>query len=1261
MDRIKFKVNGVEYSVGNDISSDVMLLDYLRSRLQLRGTKYMCREGGCGACMVTASKSLGAPHAAVNSCLVSIGSCDGWDITTIEGLGNRKIGYHPIQKTLAEHNGSQCGYCTSGWVMSMHGLLETKKHVTMLEVEKSFGSNICRCTGYRPILEAFKRFATDTPKERRIMDIEDLQICRKSGRQCKKSACDDADDWCFVQNDDFHEVKVKRIELADGKIWFKPKVLQDVFDILKTEGLSSYMLVGGNTAKGAVPISDYPRVLIDISSLQDLKTVTYDQNLIVGAGMTLTEFMEVLKTASETEFFGYLAKIYSHVDLVAHIPVRNVGTIAGNLMIKHQTTSFPSDIFLLLTTVDAQLTIMDINGTSQTVTMEAFLKLDMSGKVIVNVMLPPLSNEYKFFSYKLMPRAQSTHAIVNIGCLYQVDATNVVQRARIVYGGLSSNFVRAIATETLLVGKSLFTNETLQAALKVLDGEMIVEPNPPEPSVEYRRFVAKALFYKGLLTLCPPNIINTRYVSGAGNLHDSRPVSDAKQTFTSDPTIWPLNQPIAKVESLIQCAGEAQYTDDIPTMPNEVFGAFVLSTVALGTIVKIDASAALSYPGVIAFYTAKDIPGLNSFTPADSIYFSANEEVLCSGSVKYYHQPLGIVVANTQHIAIRATSLVKVTYSNVKQPVIDIKVAKTDATRSTLVSSVDATSTGTDVYKTMSGSNTFYGQYPFTMETLLCVAKPTEEGIEVHSAAQWLDATHVMISRALNMDENKIDCYVRRLGGGYGMKVSRSIQSAVACSLIVQKLNLPCRFIQPLTTNFRAVGKRLPSHNDYEVSVNKSGVIQSLNTIIYEDNGYKVSETLTALTADVYYNCYIATAMNFKSYDITTDTHKNTWCRSPITLETIAYMEYIMERISYELSLDPLAVRLANLDTTNFNEMTGMVDTLKTNSEYSTRRAAVDSFNTQNRWKKRGLRWAFARWLCSGGKRFDLNLSVYHGDGTVVLTHAGIEMGQGINTKAVQITAYLLKIPVEKIQVKGNNTIIAPNTLVSGGSLTTQGVIIALKRCCEELNARLEPIRATLTNPTWEDLITAAYNADVDLQVHGFTSLSDAQTYNVYGMALCEAEIDVLTGEHEILRVDMLQDVGLSISPEIDVGQVEGAFIMGLGYWTCEKLVFADTGEILTNRTWDYHVPEARDIPQDFRVYLKKNSYSNDVILSSKATGEPAMCSTVVVPFAIREAIVQARQESGIPTTQWYDQDGPCSTENICMAAQTKTEDFKFY
>ncbi|XP_026741742.1 xanthine dehydrogenase/oxidase-like [Trichoplusia ni] len=1258
MDRIKFKVNGIQYSVGSEISSDEMLLDYLRSYLQLRGTKYMCREGGCGACIVTASKCPGGPQVSINSCMVSIGSCEGWDIRTIEALGNKKAGYHPLQKTLADHHGTQCGYCTCGWIMAMHGLLESKKRVTMLEIEQAFGSNVCRCTGYRPILDAFKKFAVDAPKDR-IMDIEDLSICKKSGKPCNQT-CED-DEWCLVDEEDVQD-RLKRIVLRDGKIWYKPRVLLEVFSILLTEGPHSYMLVNGNTAKGAYPIDQYPRLLIDISNLKELKSISYDQNLVVGAGLTLSEFLEVLDAGSKQQYFGYLRKLYDHVSLVAHIPVRNVGTIAGNLMIKHTHNEFPSDIYLLLNTVGAQLSLVDFHGARLTVTMEHFLRVDMTGKVIINVLLPPMSDSHKLYTYKLMPRAQSAHAIVNAGFLYKLHPnTSVVESSRIIYGGLSTKFPRAVATEQYLVGKNLFSNDTLQGALRVLDGEMIVEANPPEQSVEYRRFIAKALFYKGLLTLCPPKVVAKRYQSGTDKIHDSRPVSDGKQTFTTDPTMWPLNQPIVKVEAAIQCSGEAQYTDDIPSIHNEVFGAFVLSTVAKGTIAKIDPSAALNLPGVLAFYTAKDIPGLNSFTPADSLLYTSNEEVLCDGNVKYYHQPIGIVVAETQLVADRAARYVRVQYSNITKPVTDVKEAKKDAKRNTMFVSMDATNPGTDVFKTIKGSNTFYGQYHFTMETLACVAKPTEEGIEVHSTTQWLDGVHVMISRALNIPENKIDVHVRRLGGAYGIKISRNIQCAVACSLVVHKMNRPCRFIQPLTTNMRAVGKRLPCSSDFEVAVNHSGQIQKIDLSIYEDNGYKINETLSALGVDVFNNCYDATRFNYKLFDTITDTAKNSWCRSPGTLEAIASIEYVMEQISYELSLDPVAVRLANLDRTKYSDMVEMVELMKTNSEFTKRRSAVDSFNTQNRWKKRGLRWAFSRWSPAGAQRFDVNLSVFHADGSVVITHAGVEMGQGINTKAVQLAAYLLKIPIEKIQIKGNNTIIAPNSFISGGSLTTQSIIIALRRCCDELNARLEPIRTTLTNPTWEALITAAYNANVDLQAHGFVHVGDAQMYNVYGMALCEVEVDILTGEFEVIRVDILQDVGFSVSPEIDVGQVEGAFIMGLGYWTCERLVYSEDGAMVTDRTWDYHVPQARDIPQDFRVYFKKNSYSNEVILGSKGTGEPATCASVVVAFALREAIVQARQDSGIPTTQWFSIDGPYTTEKVCMSAQTNTKDFRFY
>ncbi|XP_026741583.1 xanthine dehydrogenase/oxidase-like isoform X2 [Trichoplusia ni] len=1260
MDNIKIKVNGVQHTVGSEVSSDVMLVDYLRNFLELRGTKYSCREGGCGACIVTASKTPGTPYVSVNSCLVAVTSCDGWDIRTIEGLGNKKDGYHKVQTTLAENHGSQCGYCSCGWVMAMQGVLETKKDLTMKEIENSFGSNLCRCTGYRPIIEAFKKFAKDAPKEERIMDLQSLYICNKNGNKC---CSEKEDDWCMVEKNDteLESNKVKELVLKDGRKWFQAKRICDIFDILAREGTDSYMLVAGNTAKGAIPIDEYPKILIDINNVQSLKTIETDQNVILGGALTLTEFMDVLKSKSSDKNFSYFTKFYNHMDLVAHIPVRNVGTIAGNLMIKHGYNMYPSDVFLLFDAVGAELTIGS-RTEKFTVTMDEFLKLDMKGKLIINVMLPPLNEDYLLYTYKLMSRAQSAHSIVNAGFLYKIDRKkDVIEKARVVFGHLSSTFIRARATESYLVGKRLFENETVQGALGVLDGEMLVEDNPPEPSVEFRRYLAKALMFKGILSLCPSSTRGQRLSSGAINIRENRPVTTSRQVYESDPKMWPLNQPIAKVEATVQCAGEALYTEDIPALPREVFASFVLSTVALGTIVKIDASAALKYPGVVAFYTAKDIPGLNSFTPHDSLFYTANEEILCDGNVKFYHQPIGIIVAETQHVADRASKLVVVKYSNVRKPVIDIKEAVKDESKNTLHASAEATNPGTDVYKTITGSNTFYGQCHFPLESIVCVAKPIEEGLEIHAATQWLDGVHTMVSRALNLGENKIDVHVRRIGGGYGLKISRSIQSAVACSLVAHKLNRPCRFIMSLSSILKSVGKRFPCHTTFEAAVNSSGQLQYLNAELYEDNGYKTNEMVSTIGMDVYNNCYDKSKINFKYYDSITDMPKNTFCRSPGSMEAITNMECIMEQISYELSMDPVAVRLANLDHEQYGEMAKMVEEVKVQTDYVPRRAAVDSFNAENRWKKRGLRWAFARWAPIGAQHFDLNLAVYHADGTVAITHAGVEMGQGINTKAIQLTSYLLKIPIEKIQVKANSTVVTPNSFMSGGSLTTSSIIIGLRKCCAELNARLEPFRASLENPTWEELITAAYGADVDLQTHGFTGFGDAQVYDVYGMALCEVELDVLTAEYEILRVDMIQDVGVSLNPDIDIGQVEGAFIMGLGYWTCEKLVYTEEGENLTNRAWDYHLPVSKDIPQDFRIYLKKNSYSNERILGSKGTGEPPICASVVVPFAIREAITQARKEAGIPSTEWFQIDGPFSGEKVYKSLRPNVKDFRLY
>ncbi|CAH2233060.1 jg18404 [Pararge aegeria aegeria] len=1208
--------------VGSEVSSTTTLLKYLRDTLNLRGTKYMCLEGGCGACIVSAAKCPGDAPQGVNSCMVSITSCQDWDIETIEGVGNRLDGYHPLQTTLAETNGSQCGYCSPGMIMNMYSLMKTKKQ-TMLEIEKSLASNVCRCTGYRPIIEAFKKFASDAPDSLDLPDIEDLKICEKSGEICPGSSCDEWD-WCMVSRNeviseplhirlsderdwfrvytlsdiyviwqakgyqsymlvagntgkgvypileypkvlidvsyvselksyaidqnlvigagntltdlmsifatvgntdnfgylnvlnehlslvahvavrnlgtvagnlmlkhtyrefksdvfllletvgalltinapdsldlpDIEDLKIceksgeicpgsscdewdwcmvsrnevisepLHIRLSDERDWFRVYTLSDIYVIWQAKGYQSYMLVAGNTGKGVYPILEYPKVLIDVSYVSELKSYAIDQNLVIGAGNTLTDLMSIFATVGNTDNFGYLNVLNEHLSLVAHVAVRNLGTVAGNLMLKHTYREFKSDVFLLLETVGALLTIMIAPGRRKILTMQGFLAEDMTGKIVVNVLMPPLTNDHKIVTYKGVSNSTVLGALFPAASRDSFDVMKLSSFSMLQY----EVYREALKTEKYLTGKSLFRNETLQGAINVLKNELVVVESLPDPPVEYRRNVALGLFYKGLLSLIPPNMtVRPKIASGAIKLYETRPLSDGRQIFETNPTLWPLNKPIPKLEALIQCGGETTYTEDIPTLPREVFAAFTLTTVALGTIDKIDASKALKEPGVIAFYTASDIPGVNSFTPAVNLFNSTNEELLCDGQVKYFNQPYGIIVAESQSIAQRAATLVQVTYIQVKKPVIDIKKAKKDPAKATLFNSKVATRTGTEVTNVIKGENTIYWQYHFSMETLVCVSHPTEEGIRINSATQYIDSVQTMAQRVLKLNQNRLDVHVRRLGGSFGYKLSRATQVSVACSLVTYKLNRPCRFIQTLTNNMRAVGKREPSSTDFEIRVNKRGVIQYVNCELYIDNGYIANELLVMLGFDAFNNCYNMDTWNYKAYNAITDTPSNTWCRSPGSLENIAMAEVILERICYELNLDPFDVRLANLDTVNHSDLQEMAETLKTNSQYAERKAAVEKFNSINRWKKRGLRPSFLRWTPFGYQIFEVNMSVYSDDGTVAITHAGAEMGQGVNTKATQICAYFLKIPLEKVQIKPNDTFTAPNGFPSGG------------------------------------------------------------------------------------------------------------------------------------------------------------------------------------------------------------------------------------
>ncbi|KAJ2951445.1 hypothetical protein O0L34_g13598 [Tuta absoluta] len=1268
--KISFKINGKLYEVDGKYGPDVSLNEYIRNVADLKGTKVMCQEGGCGACIVAVRAPVPPSNDvkvfSVNSCLVSALSCHGWEVTTVEGIGNRTAGYHTIQRRLANFNGTQCGYCTPGWITSMYSLFKANKHMTTKEIENSFAGNICRCTGYRSISDAVKSFASDANEDlkKQVQDMEDLDMFKACGAKCSKKclhskACglkiSDQDefqdatggkihdienvseetDWCIIEDN-----KMIEVDCGTSK-WLKPYNLSDVFKAMGRG--SEYKLVAGNTGQGVYHVTDYPQVVIDIFNVAELKGYQMDVNLILGAGMPLNEMMELfLDLAAKNEDFSYLKQFYDHMDLVAHVPVRNIGTIAGNLFLKYHHNDFQSDVFLLFETVGAMVTIAEAPNVRKQLLLPEFLKTDMKGKIMVNVMLPPLSKCCLVKTYKIMPRSQNAHAVVNAGFLFKFKQNStLLDKATIVFGSISPTFIHASHTEALLAGKDPFTDETLQMALKSLDEEVHPEEAPPEPGAGYRKMLALALYYKAILSLCPEERVNPKYRSGGEAI--KRSTSRGTQVFDTDKSVWPLNQPIPKLEALVQCSGEATFANDLPAQVGEVYGAFVTADVRAGSVIgSFDASEALKVPGVIAFYSAKDIPGDNTFTPLNiPIVVVMNEEILCSGKVLFYGQPAGIIVADREKTAIKAARLVKIKYTSESKtkPMLtaeDVLASPERDQRTHQDAVIEAKETGHNVKTVIFGDISFPSQYHYTMEPQTCVVKPTEDGYEVYSSSQWLDLTNVAVAQCLKVPVNSVQAIVRRVGGAYGAKITRSSQVACAAAIVSHYTGKTCRFVLPIETNMRIIGKRLPTYVNFEIGTNSDGLIQYLKTKFYQNNGCSSNETISPLTLKHVFNCYETKRWHLEANSVLTDMPSNTWCRSPASTEGIAMIEHMMDRIAFNLRKDPLEVRLLNMSKED-NPLPQMIDQIKRDSNYDNRVENVKRFNNNNRWRKRAIKILPMKYELFYIGPYNSLISVYHGDGSVMITHGGIEMGQGLNTKVAQVCAYALGIPLEKISVKPSTSFFSPNNAPTGASIGSECVSLATMKACEILKERLKPVKEKMGNVSWEELIEAAFKQGVPLQASYMFTPADVQIYFIYGVVVLEAEVDILTGNHEVIRVDLLEDVGRSLSPQIDVTQIEGAFIMGLGYWTSEKLEYdPDTGRILTDRTWTYKPPGIKDIPADFRIYFQRNSRNPYGVLQSKATGEPALCLAVVITHAFREAVRSARLDAGYED-QWVD------------------------
>ncbi|XP_038117140.1 xanthine dehydrogenase 1 [Culex quinquefasciatus] len=1273
---VVFTINGQVYHVSpEDVPVDTSLSTFIRNHAHLKGTKFMCLEGGCGACIVNIKGvhpvTRQPTSHAVNSCLFSVFSCHGMDILTVEGIGSKEDGYHPRRRRLAFFHGSQCGYCSPGMVMSMYSLLDSNKEgLSMEQIENSLGGNICRCTGYRPILDAFKSFAGDADEKLTGLcrDIEDLEKGCARGRT---GNCSSKCSFISAGEED------QRIDMyfEDGREWHKVYSLQEIFDIFARIGSKPYMLVAGNTGHGVYRRREDLVVFIDVKSVQELSSQWIGSDLIVGANVTLNELIRTLQEAAASDVkFHYCLELAKHVTMIAHEAVRNVGTIAGNLSIKHQHHEFPSDLYLILESVGAQLTIMSMDGTVQTATPQQFLKIDMTKKLLLNVVLPALDPAVCVFrSYKVQPRAQNSKAHVNAAFMIKFNDAGskqgVVTAASVCFGGIHPSFTHATLTEMALVGKNLFRNETLQEVLEILDAELHPDWVLPEPSPAYRKQTALGLLYRFVLNIAPRNVnlVSPRFSSGKAMLE--RPTSSGAQSYDTYPKNWPLTQNVPKIEALAQTSGEASYINDMPCYENELYAAYVTATEAQKRILDIDATEALRCGGVVGFFSAKDIPGFNDFMPFKTgINFTfpigaAAEEVLCSGKVLYHGQPVGVIVAETFQLANHAANLVTITYSdsredNIYATIVDLMEA--NATHRILdqpnhvTGEAYATATGEDL--TFKGVYYLGGQYHYTMETHTCICVPIEDGMNVYSSSQFLGQVQASIAQLLKIPQNSINYFSRRLGGAYGSKATRSAQIASACALAAHHTRRPVRFVLTMEANMCSVGKRQGLWNDYEVAVKSDGKIVRLSNTYTHDSGCSPNEPLSFLFKETFKNCYDQSAWRHVSRTSLTDVASNTWLRAPGSGEAIATTETIMEHIAFKTGQDPLEVRMKNMPADS--KMLELLPRFRTDVEFDQRRKEIDEFNAANRWRKRGISIVPVAFPINHMGTFDALVSIHHLDGSVSVTHSGIEMGQGIHTKAAQVAAHVLGIPLDKVSIKPLNSMSSPNAFICGGSTTNMNIAYAVQKACEILVERMQPIRESYPTASWEVLVAHSFASNLDLTARFLTKPTNHPQYTIWALCCTELELDILTGAVRLPRVDILEDTGESMNPGLDIGQVEGAFIMAVGYFLTESLEYDKTSGALTNiRSWNYKPPGAKDIPTDFRVNLLRGASNPVGALRSKGVGEPGYTLGVSTTFALRYALMSARRDAGLPE-EWLPMGSAMTIDKILLLTGNTKEQF---
>jgi xanthine dehydrogenase large subunit len=724
----------------------------------------------------------------------------------------------------------------------------------------------------------------------------------------------------------------------------------------------------------------------------------------------------------------------------------------------------------------------------------------------------------------------------------------------------------------------------------------------------------------------------------------------------------------------LHVAGEAAYIDDLPELAGTLHAALGLSPVAHGRLLAIDVDAVRAMPGVVAVLTAADIPG-----PNDCGSIVHDEPILADGELRYLGQPVFAVIASTRDAARRAAARAKsVLKVEALPPVLTPQAAHAQGQYVLppmhLVRG-DAQNAIAAAPRRLKGTLDVGGQEQFYLEGQISYAIPKEnDGMLVHCSTQHPSEMQHLVAHALKLQAHHVQVECRRMGGGFGGKESQSAPFACVAAVAARRLNRPVKLRLDRDDDFLITGRRHCFWYEYEVGYDDEGRVLGSEITMVSRAGHSADLSGPVMTRALCHfdNAYWLPHVAMHGYSGKTNTQSNTAFRGFGGPQGAIAIENILDTIARTLGKDPLDVREANYygkderHTTPYGQQVEdniiheLSAQLEVTSDYRARRAAVAQFNATSPVLKRGIAFTPVKFGISFNvAHFNQAGALVHvfNDGSILVNHGGTEMGQGLNTKVAQVVAHELGVGFESVRVTATDTHKVVNTSATaastGSDLNGKAAQDAARQIRERLAAfaaaqsGVKPGEVHFVNDrvliggkkgkkhelSFCELVTQAYLASVQLWSDGFYSTPglhwNRETlqgkpffYFAYGAAVSEVLVDTLTGEWKLLRADVLHDVGRSLNPAVDIGQVEGAFIQGTGWLTTEELVWhPQTGKLSTHAPSTYKIPTANDCPPVFNVKLYDGDNPADTIHRSKAVGEPPLLLPFSVFFAIRDAV----------------------------------------